>query len=130
MVFSKEQTQVALRIYNNFVEQVSAFRYLGALMSNSYHSMKEVLSRIKKAKSTFIDNKNFFIKRDLDLNLRIRMLRCYVFPILRYSCESWILNPHSRNTHWVINFSIKWLFIYISSTTRENIMAVTSASAK
>ena len=34
-----------------------------------------------------------FIRRDLDLSLKIRMLRCYVFPILLYGCECWTLNP-------------------------------------
>lgn len=80
MIFSKVQTP-------------SSFRYLGALVCSSCDSTKEVLSRIEQARRTFIDMKSFFIRRDLDLRLRIRMLRCYVFSILLYGCESWTLNP-------------------------------------
>ena len=93
MVFSKVQIPAVLRIHNNIVEQVSCFRYLGALVSSSCDSTKEILSRIEQARKTFITMKNFFIRRDLDLKLRIRMLRCYVFPVLLYGCECWTLNP-------------------------------------
>ena len=93
MVFSKMQTQAVLRIHNNIVEQASCFKYLGALVSSNCDSTKEILSRIEQARETFISMKNLFIRRDLDLSLKIRMLRCYVFPILLYGCECWTLNP-------------------------------------
>ncbi|KAH1028575.1 hypothetical protein HUJ05_001920 [Dendroctonus ponderosae] len=67
-------------------------RYLGELMCDSCDSTEEVLSRIEQARRTFNHMKNFLFKRYLDLGLRIRMLRCYVFPIL-YGCASWTINP-------------------------------------
>lgn len=42
--------------------------------------------------------KNFFIRRDQDLSHRMQMLRCYVFPIIQYGCESWILKISLENS--------------------------------
>jgi len=36
--------------------------------------------------------KTFFTRSDLSLQLRIRMVRCYVFSVLLYGCESWTLD--------------------------------------
>lgn len=41
--------------------------------------------------------KNLFIKCDLDLSLKIRILRCDVFLILLYGYECWNLNPCYKN---------------------------------
>ena len=40
--------------------------------------------------------KNQFLRSELSLNLRMRMIRCYIFSILLYSCESWTLDRSSE----------------------------------
>lgn len=86
IVFSKIQTQAVLRIYKNIVEQMLCFTYRGELVSTSCDSTKEILSSIEQAKETFSTTKNLFIRRALDLSLKIRVSRCYVFSILLYGC--------------------------------------------
>ena len=41
--------------------------------------------------------KTLFSSRDLSLELRIRMLRCYIFPVFLYGSESWTLNQTLEN---------------------------------
>lgn len=37
--------------------------------------------------------KQFFTSKDLSLDLRLRMLRCYICPVMLYGSESWTLDP-------------------------------------
>lgn len=48
---------------------------------------REMKSRIEQAKQTFLDMKNVFIRSELRLSSRVRMVRCYIFSILVYGCE-------------------------------------------
>lgn len=41
--------------------------------------------------STLLEIKNFLRSRDLSLDLRIRMVRCYVYPVFRHEMEAWAL---------------------------------------
>ena len=40
--------------------------------------------------------KNILIRSELSLNLRMRMIRCYIFSVLLYGCKSWTLDPSSE----------------------------------
>lgn len=37
--------------------------------------------------------RKFFTRSDLSLELRVWMIRCYIFSVLLYGCESWTLDP-------------------------------------
>ncbi|XP_071580242.1 uncharacterized protein [Temnothorax nylanderi] len=95
MVFSKTHVHAHLIIKGATVEQVSFFKYLGTIMTSLYDPKKEIRSRIEQARRTFTSMKTFFTRSDLSLNLRVRMIRCYIFSTLLYGCESWTLDPRS-----------------------------------
>jgi hypothetical protein len=50
----------------------------------------EIKSRIAMAKAAFNKKKNLFTSK-LDLNLRKRLVRCYVWSIALYGAENWTL---------------------------------------
>ena len=50
----------------------------------------EIKSRISMAKAAFNKKKNLFTSK-LDLNLRKRLVRCYVCSIALYGAETWTL---------------------------------------
>ena len=93
MVFSKQAVEAVIRINNQPVEQVHSFRYLGATVNDQIDPKIEIKSRIEQARGTFIGMRDLFVNRGLTLQLRMRLLRCYVFPVLTYGCESWTFNP-------------------------------------
>lgn len=93
MVLSKTPINVAISINGNIIEQVTNFKYLGTIVNQHCDKTKEIKSRIEQARKIFTTMRNFFVRPDLSLELRIRMLRCYVLPVLLYGCESWTLNP-------------------------------------
>lgn len=93
LVFSKGNVNANLLIKGNTVQQVSSFKYLGTLINDQIDPRKEIRSRIEQARRVFTQMKTFFTRSDLSLELRIRMIRCYIFSVLLYGCESWTLNP-------------------------------------
>ncbi|KAF6214379.1 hypothetical protein GE061_009119 [Apolygus lucorum] len=59
------------------------------------HSV-EVKSPIEKARATFIRMKPFLCHRDLGLDMKMRIVRCYVYPVLLYGAESWTLSEDAE----------------------------------
>ena len=92
MAFTKTHMRVHLVIDDAVVEQVSSYKYLGSIMNDQCDPKKEVRSRIEQARKTFISMRRFFVRSDLSLELRVRMVRCYIFSVLLYGCESWTLD--------------------------------------
>ena len=97
VVFSKTPGKTVLRINNKVVEQVSSIKYLGALVNDACDPKTEILAKIEQARRTFTSMKTLFSSRDLSLELRIRMLRSYIFPVFLYGSESWTLNQTLEN---------------------------------
>jgi hypothetical protein len=50
----------------------------------------EIKSRIAMAKAAFNKKKNLFTSK-FDLNLRKRLVRCYVWSLALYGAETWTL---------------------------------------
>lgn len=96
MVFSKREKCVSLKINDCTVEQVSSFKYLGTNISKQCDPRKEIRARIEQARKTFISLRTFFIRKDISLHLKIRMIGCYVFTVLLYGCEGWTLDPSTE----------------------------------
>lgn len=92
MAFTKKPVQAHLVIDGDLVEQVSTYKYLGSIVNDQCDPKREVRSRIEQARKTFISMRQFFVRSDLSLELRVRMVRCYIFSVLLYGCESWTLD--------------------------------------
>ena len=85
MVFSKQHEDITISVNGEAVEQVSTFQYLGTIVtSGNYDIKREIRSRIEKARQAFWNMKNFFTGSELNIDLRMRMIRCYVFSTLLY----------------------------------------------
>lgn len=91
LVFSKTNIIANLSINDILVEQVNSFRYLGTIINNQCDPKIKIKARIEQARKTFINMKHFFTRRELSLELRMRMIRCYIFSTLLYGSEGWTL---------------------------------------
>jgi hypothetical protein len=60
------------------------------MLTEDGRCMCEIKSRIAMAKAAFNKKKNLFTNK-LDLNLRKRPVRCYVWSIALYGAETWRL---------------------------------------
>jgi hypothetical protein len=83
------------------LENVEYFSYLGSMITNDARCTREIKSRIAMAKATFNKKKNLFTSK-LDLNLRKKLVKCYIWSIALYGAETWTLGKEIRNTWKVL----------------------------
>ncbi|KAI5754908.1 hypothetical protein M8J77_012531 [Diaphorina citri] len=95
MIITKQKKKIPripkLKAYNVQLERTESIIYLGSNINDDWDPSKEIRIRIEKARSSFIKLKKFFCGQDINMELKIRMLRCYVFSVLLYGVESWTI---------------------------------------
>jgi hypothetical protein len=72
------------------LENVVYFNYLGSMITNDARCTREIKSRIAMAKTAFNKKKNLFNSK-LELNLRKKLVKCYIWSIALYGAETWTL---------------------------------------
>lgn len=98
MVVSKNNPPpVNLFLDNTPIEQVDKYTYLGTCINQQWDHSVEIKCRIERARAAFIQMKKIFTSPDLTLQLKIRILRCYVFSTLLYGAESWTLTKDTES---------------------------------
>ncbi|PNF32598.1 hypothetical protein B7P43_G18093 [Cryptotermes secundus] len=90
MKISRQPTPVTIKIDQKQLENVKCFKYLGSLLTDDGRCTCEIKSRIAMAKAAFSKKKNLFTSK-LDLNLRKKLVKCYVWSIALYGAETWTL---------------------------------------
>lgn len=95
MVITKSTQNIGnIYIHDQPIERVKKYNYLGTLFNETVDNSQEIKTRIEKARGTFMKMKKVFCSRDLSLELKIRLMRCYVLSVLYYGLESWTLKKN------------------------------------
>ena len=97
MVISKKGgIPCSLKINNNQIEQATSINYLGTTITDDARGEQEIKRRIALAKSTFSKLENILKNKKMKMKTRLRVLNCYVYPVLMYGCEAWTLTSDLR----------------------------------
>jgi len=72
------------------LEKVECFKYLGSLLTNDGRCTREIKSKIAIAIAAF-SKKNNLSTSKLDLNLRNKVIKCYIGSMALYGAETWTL---------------------------------------
>ena len=98
MVISKkkEAPKCHIKIRDNTIKQVSAFNYLGSTITDDSRSTREIKRRIALAKSAFSKLEKILRNRTLRMETRLRVLNCYIYPVLMYGSEAWSITSDMR----------------------------------
>lgn len=92
MVISKTRNvPCKIVIGGSELERVSQYKYLGTWITEDGRCELDVKTRIAMAKDAFWKHKEL-LKGNISLRVKKRILQCYIYPVLKYSCESWTLN--------------------------------------
>jgi hypothetical protein len=70
-------------------ERVEEFKYLGTTLTNQNSIQEEVKSRLKSGNACYYSVQNLLSSRLLSKNLKIRIYRTIILPVVLYGCESW-----------------------------------------
>ena len=69
------------------LENVECFKYLGSMLTNDGRCTRVIKSRISMAKAAFSKKKTLFTSK-LDLNLKKKLIKCYIWSMALYGAET------------------------------------------
>jgi len=72
------------------LENVKYFKYLGSILANDGRGTCEIKCRNSMAKAAFNKKRTLFTST-LDLKLRMKLVKCYIWSIAFYGTETWTL---------------------------------------
>jgi hypothetical protein len=80
MRISRQPSPIKITIDQKQLENVEYFNYLGSMITNDARCTREIKSRIVMTKAAF--NKKNLSTSKLDLNLRKKLIKCYIWSIV------------------------------------------------
>ena len=81
----------SVRIDNNTFKRVEEFKYLGTTLTNKNSIAEEIKSRLRSGNDCYHSVKNLLSSRLLSKNLKIKIYRTKILPVVLYECEAWLL---------------------------------------
>jgi hypothetical protein len=76
---------------NNFIERVEKFKYLVVMLKDQNSIQEEIKSRLKLGNAWYHSVQNLSSSRFLSKNLKIKIYRTIILPVVFYGCETWSL---------------------------------------
>ena len=83
------------------VENVECFKCLSSMLTNDGRCTCEIKSSFAMAKAVFCKKKTLFTSK-LDLNLRKKLIKCYIWSMAFYGAETGRFGQQMRNTWKVL----------------------------
>jgi len=90
MRISRQPFPVKIMIDQKQLENVESYNYLGSILTNDGRCTWEIKCRVAMAKAAFNKKKALFTST-LDLELRKKLVKCYIWSIALYGVETWTL---------------------------------------
>jgi len=90
MRISRKPSPVTIMIDQKQLENVECFKYLGSMLTNDGRCTCEIKSRIAMAKAA-LNKKKTLLTSKLDLHLRKKIVKCYIWSMALYGVETWML---------------------------------------
>jgi len=91
MVMSRDQNarpSQSMKIDNSSFERVVEFKYLGTTVTNQNSIQEEIKSRLKSGNACYHSVYNLLSSSLLSKNLKIKMYRTIILPVVLYGCET------------------------------------------
>ena len=79
-----------IKFASSFFEKVEEFKYLGITVTNQY-IQEEIKSRLKSGNVFYHSVQNHLSSSFLCKNLKIKIYRTIILPVVLYGCETWSL---------------------------------------
>jgi len=80
-----------VKIDNSTFESVEVFKYLGTTLTNQNSIAKEIKSRLSSGNVCYHSVQNLLSSSLISKNLKIKIYRNIILPIVLYGCGTWSL---------------------------------------
>ena len=99
MVFSKNKISPKCKITldDEELQQVESFNYLGSVLTQDCRCTSAMKTRIALAKKSFTDMSSTFTNKQLENDTKKRLMKCNIWSVLTYGCESWTLSKRDES---------------------------------
>ena len=94
MVMSRDQNagrNHSVIINNSTFERMEEFKYLGTTLTHQNFIPEEIKSRLRLGNACYHSVQNLLSSRLLSRNLKIKVYRTIILPVVLYECETWSL---------------------------------------
>jgi len=95
MRISRQPFPVKIMVGQKQLENLESFKCFGSILTNDGRCTCEIKCRIAMAKAAFNKKRTLFT-RTLDLELRKKLVKCYVWSIALDGAETWTLRAVDR----------------------------------
>jgi len=76
---------------NSSIERVEEFKYLGTTLTDQNSIQEEIKGRLKLGNACYHSVQNLLSSKLLSRNLKIKIYRTLILPVVLYGCEPWSL---------------------------------------
>ena len=80
---------VSFTIQIRVVKRVEEFKYSGTTLTNQNSIQEEIKSRLKLRNACYHSVRNLLSSSLLFKNLKIKIYRTIILPVVLYGCETW-----------------------------------------
>jgi hypothetical protein len=80
-----------IKMANRSFENVSQFKYLGTAVTNQNLIQEEIKRRLNSGNACYHSEQNLLSSRLLSKNIKMRIYRTIILPVVLYWCETWFL---------------------------------------
>ena len=91
MVMSREQTaglSHTMKVDNSSIERMEELKYLGTTLTNQNSIQEEIKSSLKLLNACYQSVQNLLSSSLLSKNLKIKIYRTIILPVVLYGCET------------------------------------------
>jgi hypothetical protein len=91
---SRDQDAVpshSIKIDNSSCERVEEFKYFGTALTNQTSIQEDIKSRLKSRNACYLSVQNLMSSSLLSKNLKVKIYRTIILPLVLYECETWSL---------------------------------------
>jgi hypothetical protein len=99
MVMSRDQNagqDDSVKTDNSSIERVEDFKYLGMTLTDQNSIQEEIKSRLKLGNACYYLVHNLLSSRLLTKNLKLKIYRNIILPVVLYGCETWSLTLREK----------------------------------
>ena len=101
MVMSRDENAErnhSVRIDNSTFERVQEFKYFGTTLTNQNSIPEEIKSRLRSGNTCYHSVQNLLSSRLLSKNVKIKIYRTIILPVVLYGCETWSLTLKEKGS--------------------------------